>query len=181
MDVEGPGKMDGILVERAFEDIANLLRRPGFRLDAEFSAQQPSLGVQLRIVTEFRDGQPAIHRLDTRHAGLSDGGAHVVEAPLGQSPELLGMVQPDAVDNAIQALEEAGQHETQIAPRRPRGDGLRLQHGHRPAAPRNLAGRGQAGETAANDADVHIEIEGQSGAVGRRDGRFPVPARPAGN
>ena len=65
---------------------------------------------------------------------------------------------------------EARQHEAAVAARRVPGDPLGLQHRDRPAAPRHLARGREAGEPAADDADVDVELVGQRHAV-----RAPAP------
>ncbi len=67
-------------------------------------------------------------------------------------------------------LGEARQHEAVIAAGRVPGDALGLQHRDRPAAPRDLARDGQAGEAAADHADIDVEIEGE-----RARARAPAP------
>ena len=57
-----------------------------------------------------------------------------------------------------------GKHETVVAAGRVPGDAAGLQQRDRPAAPRELARRGQPGKAAADDADVDVEIEGQPAA-----------------
>src|SRR5450631_2700302 len=102
---------------------------------------------------------------------------HVIEALFRQSPELLGVIEPDALDHAVDILLKARQHEAGIAP----GCGPRhlvgLQYRHRPAAPRHLARHGQARQPGADHADVDIEIEIQARSLRACNPGRLIPAR----
>src|SRR5690242_8329163 len=90
------------------------------------------------------------------------------------------MIEPDPLDDAIEAFEKARQYETEIASGSAGSHGLGLQHRHRPAAPRHFASDRQAGEPTADDTDIHVEIEGQPRPTGRWDRLLGIPTRPAG-
>jgi hypothetical protein len=68
------------------------------------------------------------------------------------------VIEPDALDHAVDIFLKARQHEAGIAPgcgpRHPVG----LQHRHRPAAPRHLARHRQARQPGADHADIDVDI-----------------------
>jgi hypothetical protein len=87
------------------------------------------------------------------------------------------VIEPDPADDPVHGLGKAGQDEPVVAAGRGPGDAARLQHHDRPAAPRDLARGGQAGEAATDHADVNVEIEGERPAQGRSHHRRGVPGR----
>ena len=107
-------------------------------------AQPLDLVADRVVIVGLGDVQPAGNRIDAGHAGFLDCAPHVVDALLRQRPELLGVVEADALDNIVGAFAEARQHEAGVAAGRRPGHAVGFQHRHRPAAPRDLARHRQA-------------------------------------
>ena len=176
------GRCNGVEIVVGLEHVAHALGRPAFDLGAELLADRArgrrassSASSDFETLSQPRD------RIDARHAGLADGGAHIVEPRLGQRPQRLGVVEPDAADDPRPCdSAKPGQHEAVVAAGRVPGDARGLQHRHRPAAARDLARGGQAGEAAADHADVDVEVEGERPALGRRHHGRGVPGRRVG-
>ena len=177
MDVKRARQMQGVEIVIGLEHLAHALGRPALDLGAEFLAVELHIRQDLIAVVDLGDLEPAGDRRDTGHAGLGDRGAHVSQPHLRQLPQRLGVLQADAADHPLHRLRKAGQHEAVVAAGRVAGDAAGLQHRDRPAAPRELARRGQPGKAGADDADVDVEIEGQRPAHGRRHHGRRVPGR----
>jgi hypothetical protein len=114
MNVEGVGEMHGAEVTRVRQDLAHALDRPGFDLGAD-PAQPLDVTAQRVAIVGLGDMQPAGRGIDARHAGLGDGAPHIVDALRRQRPELLGMIEPDALDNVVGGRAKARQHKACVA------------------------------------------------------------------
>ena len=162
------------------ENVPDPLGRPQLDLGAKLAS------VELRVIQNFVAvvglgyPEPAGDRRNPRQARLGDGGADVFDARLGERPQRLGMIQPDAAHQPVHGTGKAGQHEAIVAAGRARCDAVALQHRDRPSAPCDLAGGRQTGKAGANDADVSIEIVGERRARGRRHHGGRVPGRRIG-
>ena len=157
MNVDGAGKMQRAEIALVRQHLAHALRRPGLDIGAD-PAQPLDLAADLVAIVGLRDMQPAGNRIDSGHAGLMNRTPHIVEALFRQRPELLGVIEPDALDHAVDILLKARQHEAGIAPGCRPGHPVGLQYRHRPAAPRHLARHGQARQPGADHADIDVEI-----------------------
>ena len=157
MNVERAQIVDRVEVALAVQHRAHPLGRPAFDFAAEF-AEQPDQADELVAVVGLGNVEPAVLRVDARHGILGDGIAHVVEAGLRQRPQILGLLEADAGDNPVGLGGKAGKHEPGVAARGACREAARLDERDRPAVAGELARRGEAGEPAADDADVDIEV-----------------------
>ena len=166
----------------ALEHRAHAIDRPAFDLAAELLADQPDRRDVGFGVVGLRHLEPAaLDQIDARHAGIADGRRAHSRGPTSDSAHsALALIEADALDDLLHVAGEAWQHEAGVAARRVPGDAATLQHHHRPAAARQLARRGEAGEAGADHADVDVDIGGQRPALGRGHHRFGVPARRIG-
>ena len=55
--------------------------------------------------------QPAVDQVDARHSRVEDRAPHVIEPLLRQGPELLGVIETDALDDAVDIFGKSRQHE----------------------------------------------------------------------
>ena len=179
MNVEGSGEMHGVEIALVGKLRPHLGRRPHFGVGAE-PAQALDPGARRLRAVGLVDMQPAIGPGDAGQFVVVDSVADVVQSLLRQRPELLGMIEADALDHGIDAFRITRQHETGIAAGGGRGHARALQYHHRPAAPRDLARHGQAGKAGADDADVDVEVEGEALARRACHPRRLVPGRRCG-
>ena len=177
MDVKGARQMQRVEIMVGLEHLAHALGRPALDLVPELLTVELEIGHHLIAVVGLRHFEPAADRIDARHAGVADRAAHIFEAAFRERPQRLSVIDADPAHDPVHRLGEAGQHEAVVAPGRVPGDALGLQHRDRPAAARDLACDGQAGQPAADHADLDVEIEGECAALGSRHHGRGVPAR----
>ena len=122
------------------EHIADFFGRPALDVGAEFLTEQADERQQFVAAVDLRHVEPAVDRLDARHAGVADQIADVFDAVFGQRPQLLGMLEPAAVEHALHVLRKARHHKPDIAARRIPGDRAAL----RAPQPTGRAGRSRA-------------------------------------
>ncbi len=176
MNMKRLRKMHGVEVAPVHQLLAHLRRRPHLGVGAD-PAQTLDIGFDRVGVVGLVDVQPAGDLLDARHAGLVDGAADIIQPALRQRPQLLGVIEPDALDHVVDALGITRQHEAGIAAGRRLGDAAALQHRHRPATRGDLARGGEAGQPRADHADVDVEIVAQPRARRACHPRRLIPAR----
>ena len=97
-------------------------------------------------------------RIDTGRLFRGDRIAHVIDTGLRQRPKIFGALETDTRNELFGVGAEPGQDKAGIAPRGTGGEPIGLEHYDRPAFARQLACGGQAGKTAADHADIDIEI-----------------------
>ncbi len=175
MNVEGLREVQPLEIVRAAQHLTHLVGRPRLDVRAEIDAQHRGMLEQFRLIVGAADREPPLARLDAGHSGFADAAANVVDAGDGKRPQFLRARQPDAIHDRIDALGESRRHESRIASRRAACDLARLQHRNRPAAPRDLTRDREPGEPATDDADIDIEVVGESRTLRRCDRRRGVP------
>ena len=180
MDVECARQMHGMEVVIGLENVPHPLRRPYLDFSAEL------LCIELRIIQEFvavidlGRFEPAGDRRNSRQASLSDRGANVFEAHLGERPQRLGVLQTDTTHHAVHRRGKAGQHEAIVTAGRAPCDAPALEHRDRPPASSDLAGGRQPRKAGADDTHVNIEIVGKRRARGCRHHGGRIPSRHVG-
>jgi hypothetical protein len=106
--------------------------------------------------------QPPVDQIDARHSRVENCTPHVVEALLGQRPQLFGMIKTDAFDDAVDIFGISRKHETHVPARRRPRHLPSVQNDNRPASLGDLSGNGEARKAGANHADIDVEVEVES-------------------
>src|SRR5262249_39895873 len=125
--VEGLPVMHGAEISRTVQLIADAVHGPKLNVRAD-PAHTLDFAAKFMGVVGLRYMQPAIDELDAGHLSVQDCAADISKSLFGERPELLGMVEPDALDDAIDVLGKTWKHEAQIAARCRPGHLTRLQH-----------------------------------------------------
>src|SRR5262249_25610257 len=98
--------MHGAEISRTVKLIADAVHRPKLNVRAN-PAHALDFAAKFMGVVGLRYMQPAIDELDSGHLSVQDCAPDVIESPFRERPELLGMVEPNALDDAIDVLGEA--------------------------------------------------------------------------
>ena len=157
MNADRPRIVDRVKIAIAAEHRPDAVGWPALDLAAEF-AHQCGKARELIAIVGLGDVEPAVLRIDTRHLFMPNDVADIVEPALRQRPEILGVVEADAGNDAVRAGGKAGQDETRIAPGGVGGDAPGLQQHDRPAATGELARDRQTCKPAADDADLGVDF-----------------------
>ncbi len=175
MDVQRLCEMHALKIMPAAQHLAHLIGRPRLDIGAEIDAQHRDMLDQPGFIVGAAHREAPVARLHARHRGLGDRAADVLDAGLGERPQLLRARQPDAFRDRIDPLGKSRRHEPAVAAGRAARDLAGFEHGDRPAAPRHLARDRQPGKPGADDANIHVEIVGQGRTLRRLHHRRRVP------
>src|SRR5262249_54761361 len=175
MTMESAREVETLEVGRAMASPSPLLGRPRFDLGAERVRDQLGLRQPPLLAVEPLHREPAVDRAHTGHRGLADGAADVVDAARGEDPQFPGALQPDPLDDALDALGKAGTAKTGVPPGRFPGAAPPPQDRHGPATPGELTRDGEAGKPAADDADIDVEVVNESIALWSRHPGCAIP------
>ena len=179
MQAEAARIMQAVKIARRMQRLAHPVGRPRLDRRSEFADQESRFVRHRAGVVGLRHLQPAaLGQIHARH--VAGGAAHIFSARFGACPERLGLFEADALDQRVGADRIARQHDTGVAAGGAPADALRLQHDDRPAEPRDLVRNGEAGEARADDADVHVELDGEPRAIRAFHPGRGIPVRPVG-
>ncbi len=177
IDLERVGMIDGAEIMVGAQHVADLFERPRLDLDPEVLRQQPRPGKRGFAIVGLGDVEPAIALHDPAHADLGNGIAHVADAGFRERPQRPGRGQADPLHDLFDIGRIARHHQPAVAPRRIPGDAPGFEDGRRPPAPHDFPRHGQAGQAAADDADVDVDLEPER-RPRRRQGRHTrIPGR----
>ena len=141
------------------ERLAHLFDLPAFDRSAEFIAEQGQPFDQLIAALDGGDFERAL--ADRQLWNLSGDGTHIIGAIARQHPQILGVVQADALDQFGGRHAIAGAHGSKHMAGRAPADLPGFQHRDAEPAPRQLISDGQPRQTGADHADIDITIESQ--------------------
>src|SRR5215468_7680677 len=114
VDVKGLTIINRAEISWAAQLIAHALDRPEFDVSAD-----PAYTFDFRALSGgivcFRHMQPPIDQLDARHPGIQNCAPDVVPSLFREPPKLLGMIETNASDDAINVFRKSRKHKAQIA------------------------------------------------------------------
>ena len=153
----------GMKVALRLQRRAHALDLPGLDVGAELFGEQLQAADQLVAAVGVGDLQYAVGQRHTRHAFRRR--ADMIDAQLGQPPQLAGIIEAATPDQIGDFATEARRHRAHVVAGRIPGDPPLLQHRHRRTEFGSLERHGEAGDPAADHAHVDIQVECQARPV----------------